>query len=289
MIGDEGSATGRKGETSVSSDVSLSDAIIAFAQSYPDIRAGIARLSDVLAAPSYRVLQDSDRTESLWASSEMTDVQWPPGVRFVLVLGLIHPENDPSLDWWERGNTPGNRRLVKVSKIVTHWLGRVHGLKAQPLPYQVERGGVFLKDAAVLAGLGVIGKNNLLLHPEWGPRIRLRCMLVEGNLTPTGPVGGFEPCKACDASCLKACPREAFASGTYQRQRCMAQMAADEADPVDTRGNARRKIRYCRACELACPVGIRRLSAADRRLWKKRSTAAAMNPARGFGKRQAGD
>jgi epoxyqueuosine reductase len=39
----------------------------------------------------------------------------------------------------------------------------------RPLPYKVEEGGMFLKDAATLAGLGIIGKNNLLITPEFEP------------------------------------------------------------------------------------------------------------------------
>jgi epoxyqueuosine reductase len=39
----------------------------------------------------------------------------------------------------------------------------------RPLQYKVEEAGMFLKDAATLAGLGIIGKNNLLITPEFEP------------------------------------------------------------------------------------------------------------------------
>jgi len=52
----------------------------------------------------------------------------------------------------------------------------------------VEKGGVYLKDAAVFAGLGVLEKNNLLLDQKWGPRIRLRAVLIEGSLPPDRPL-----------------------------------------------------------------------------------------------------
>jgi len=49
----------------------------------------------------------------------------------------------------------------------------------------VEKGGVYLKDAAVVAGQGGVGKNNLLLDRRWGPRVRLRAVLIEES-SPAG-------------------------------------------------------------------------------------------------------
>jgi epoxyqueuosine reductase len=62
------------------------------------------------------------------------------------------------------------------------------------LSYFIETGGIYLKDTAVLAGLGCIGKNNMLVTPELGPKVRLRALLLEEDLTPTGPID-FDPCK----------------------------------------------------------------------------------------------
>jgi epoxyqueuosine reductase len=108
----------------------------------------------------------------------------------VLILGLNHPEKDPRLDYWERGDTWGNRRLRKLSELMKQWFREKYDLAARPLPYHVENGGLFLKDAAVLSGMGIIGQNNLLLHPEWGPRIRLRAILLEGGFQMTEALEG---------------------------------------------------------------------------------------------------
>jgi epoxyqueuosine reductase len=178
----------------------------------------------------------------------------------VLVLGLPHPENDPRLDWWDRGNTNGNRRLMEISGSLKQWLRNEHNLGAQPLPYQVEWGGLFLKDAAVLAGLGIMGRSNLFLHPELGPQIRLRSILIEGDLETTGMVEGFSPCETCPDLCHQACPQNAFSSGVYHRPSCVTQLDTDRANKapggeIDENGNPILVIKYCRACELACPVG----------------------------------
>jgi len=244
----------------VSVDPSLSNEIIARARSYPGIRAGIARLKDVLRTPSYQVVPEAEWSTSLSSSQEGTLTEWPPGTRSVLVLGLYHPKNDPRLDWWDRGNTNGNRRLMEISESLKQWLRKEHDLRAHPLPYHVEWGGLFLKDAAVLAGLGIIGQSNLLLHPEWGSQIRLRSILIEGDLQPNEPIEGFSPCETCDVLCHKVCPQNAFSSGAYRRPSCITQLNADAANKVpggeiDENGKPIMVIKYCRACELACPVG----------------------------------
>ena len=179
----------------------------------------------------------------------------------VVVLSLEHPAGQPEMDWWDnwQGGTPGNRRLININRRLVKWIRKKYAVDAAELPYQVERNGVFLKDTAILAGLGVMGRNNLLITPRFGPRVRLRALLVDLPLPASGSLEEFAPCKGCDAPCLSACPQNAFGSGAYQRERCLLQMKADEANPIALRspvvGMATKfKIAYCRLCELACPV-----------------------------------
>ena len=144
----------------------------------------------------------------------------------------------------------------------------------RPLPYRVEHGGTLFKDAAALAGLGTIGKNNLVITPEYGPHVRLKAMFLDVDLEPTGPIdftpstgpstplrtgSGQAPCEGCDMPCRRVCPQEAFRNGSYSRALCNMQMGKDEANEVivvksendDSLSNYRK---YRRACELTCPV-----------------------------------
>lgn len=222
------------------------------------VEAGIAVLSEVLEAPSYRANPEAWKPPT--GLDEESAPEWPAEARSVLVLGLKHPEEEPRLDWWGRGNTLGNRRLMEISDRVIAWLRERCDMGAVQLPYYVERGGVFLKDAAVLAGLGIVGRNNLFLHPKWGPRIRLRGILIQADLAPTRLRESFSPCETCDEPCRRACPMKAFADGAYSRDRCGGQMRLNESRPApDPDAGADESgelvIQYCRKCELACPVG----------------------------------
>ena len=138
----------------------------------------------------------------------MRHIDWPDGARSALVIGVAHPREKPELDWSSpSGNTPGNQLLIDIAAQVAAWAERSVGARAWPMKYWVEEGGLYMKDAAVLAGLGCIGRNNLLITPEYGPRVRLRVVLLDAELTATGPIavrslptGAMRPCRG-------ACPR----------------------------------------------------------------------------------
>jgi epoxyqueuosine reductase len=243
----------------MASKASITNEVISKADSYDGIQAGIVRLEDVLKGPSYQAARKGRRRTSL-SGGTPKNVEWPAKAQTVLVLGMNHPEREPRLDYWERGDTWGNRRLKEISESLRLWLRDKYHLSAHPLPYHVEKGGLFLKDAAVLAGIGIIGRNNLLLNPNWGARIRLRSILLEGDWSTTEELEGFSPCETCQVFCQKACPVKAFPHGKYSRQICKSQMDTDVENKVPDgkireNGTPDLVIKYCRACELSCPVG----------------------------------
>jgi epoxyqueuosine reductase QueG len=70
--------------------------------------------------------------------------------------------------------------------------------------------GVFnkLQPAAASAGLGWIGKNRLLITPQYGPCAFLNMMVTDAPLVPDDPFDE-DFCANCDL-CLKACPTGAI-------------------------------------------------------------------------------
>jgi epoxyqueuosine reductase len=228
--------------------------------------AGIARTADLKASRSYEIYAKSPFYEQYDPKSpnytKFKGVKWRAEHKSVLVWALVHPASEPAFDWWSMkvpGFTPGNGVMRLQSKKLRIWLGEELGINALSLPYQIEFGGAFLKDSAHLAGLGVIGKNNLLVTPDFGTRVRLRGIFMEAELSPTGPLD-FDPCKGCDRPCHRVCPRNAFRSGAFERSLCMKENDKRETDVEIIDGSIMgikepsEVTKPCRHCEFACPV-----------------------------------
>lgn len=259
----------------------INDQIVAKATEFGACLAGIASVESLKKSPSHLIygkIGDYETVANKEGQIKPGEVTWPEGAKSAIIIAVGHPEEKPELDWWKSGHnggTPGNRMLISISAQLSMWLEEEKGIKTIPLPYHIEHGGILLKDTAVMAGLGCIGKNNMLVTPEFGPRVRLRAMLTDEVLPDTAPID-FDPCEDCDMPCREACPQKVFRSkiysekefgldqlpartGAYSRHLCNKQMQLDmdncEEITVEAQDEPGKLVRYCRACEWACPVG----------------------------------
>ena len=213
---------------------------------------GIASVMDLQKSPTYELY----KSRPYYPSFEKIP-DWSEENLSILVLALSHAPRKPEMDWWDArpGNSPGNRDLIAIQKGINKWLVDELKIQARNLPYQVEEGGIFLKDAAVLSGIGIIGKNNLLITPKYGPHVRLRALFLYVSIEPVELIH-FNPCATCSIPCFKACPQKAFRNGYFEREYCRVQMNIDveKSRPLDNDPDIL-AVRYCRACEFSCPVG----------------------------------
>jgi epoxyqueuosine reductase len=264
-----------------SSPLNISNRIVAKAKSFGASLAGIAAAGLLKQSPSHIIYPRMEQNLGVGSRDtaegiEAGQIAWPPEAGAVVVIAVEHKKDEPQLDWWDgQAGTPGNRILIQINNNLSDWIEEKFEIKTHKLPYHVEKGGIFLKDAAVMAGLGCIGKNNLLVTPEFGPRIRLRAMILEAKVEPTGPVQ-YDPCDGCKEPCRHACPQNAFSdivfssvemgmltlpgrSGSFSRTVCNIQMEKDiagaESLPAEDKDVAGKRIKYCRRCEFACIAG----------------------------------
>ena len=169
--------------------------------------------------------------------------------RTVIVIG-IHLF-DIILDAWcnDRTQRRSYQFADEILKSICHQVKSFlveNGHATEVVPY----GGLLLKDSAALAGIGPIGKNNLLITLEFGPQIRLRAIVTDVVLAYGTPIETSSYCQDCH-SCIDACPAGALAEGQYNVNACEPYQLDHLRDlsPLT-------KI-WCNACIEACPVGKR--------------------------------
>ena len=101
-----------------------------------------------------------------------------------------------------------DRLALKISSFVQE-----EGWQALPIPasqvldWEKQKGHLSHKKVAQEAGLGWIGRSNLLVNPEYGARIRLVTILTNFPLWCDQPQEGT--CESCRA-CLSVCPAKAI-------------------------------------------------------------------------------
>lgn len=104
------------------------------------------------------------------------------------------------------------------------------------------------------AGLGFIGRNHLLIHPELGGQLWLGELLTTLPLKPDIPLDG-DFCAGCGC-CLAACPTGALdADGMFDARKCLSYLTIEEPDVVDDAAadNIGSRLFGCDACLTACP------------------------------------
>jgi epoxyqueuosine reductase len=78
---------------------------------------------------------------------------------------------------------------------------------------------ICLKKAAIEAGLGVQGKNTLVINPRYGPFIRFTAILTSSEFEPDEPLS-VDVCKDC-MKCIQACPTKALTPYKIDIRRCL--------------------------------------------------------------------
>jgi len=154
-------------------------------------------------------------------------------------------------------NSALDRVALMVAKRVQKAGHRAYPVPASSMLNNGRLEGAFShKVAANLAGLGWIGKNCLLVNPEYGPRLRLATVLTDAPLEAENPMENR--CGSC-TRCVDICPVKAFTGAPF-----------DPSEPRDARFRASLCDRYtegrisvfgdvnCGLCVYACPYGSKR-------------------------------
>jgi len=163
--------------------------------------------------------------------------------------------------------------LEELSEFVRAETGWVTGIKTN-----VDTGPVLERDLAVHAGLGFVGKNTNLIHPEFGSYLFLGEVLLDADVGPWTLDFGHSSCGDC-ARCLNACPTGALGEPyVLDARKCLSYLAIENkgAIPEELRARMGNWIFGCDECQQACPWNAQlRTSVFD----VQRSTLDVQSPA----------
>ena len=159
---------------------------------------------------------------------------------------------------------------------VDHWLDILNvqlcriieesGFRALPIPtdelmdWEHALGVFSLKIPPFLAGIGWIGRNNLLITPDLGPRIRLGAILTDAPL----PVSSEKPlddnCGDCTA-CVEICPAGALTGRIFDPEK----KRRDRLDIAKCIAYRREREKeqgafVCGLCMYICPYGMNQVA-----------------------------
>jgi epoxyqueuosine reductase len=178
------------------------------------------------------------------------------GARSVIVMAMhlldASFESAPSREYaitYDVANKELNRMAFHLARFLQDKGYRALQVPASPpADWKLLVGDFSHRHAGELAGIGVFGKNDLLLSPKFGSRMRLVSVITDASLKPDKPLD-LDLCKDCD-KCLRACPVGALkGERIVDKTKCFAQhmKVAEELQLGD--------LDICGICIRVCPVG----------------------------------
>jgi len=155
-----------------------------------------------------------------------------PRVRSVAVVAIRFPEGPFHAHTLVPYTAANDALMVEMTRMLCRIaldLEKNSTVEAVPVPgepyeywdekKQEGRGILSLKHAGHLAGLGALGRNTLLVNPQFGNRIVLGALLLDAALESDRIIEDG-PCKADCRLCMDACPVNAIAEVSVNQKRC---------------------------------------------------------------------
>ena len=124
----------------------------------------------------------------------------------------------------------------------------------------VDTAPILEREHAMRAGLGLVGKNTLLIEPGHGSWLLLGAVVSTLRLEPTPSRHvGEDPCGTC-TRCIDACPTRAITPFSVDASRCIAYTTIEHRGdiPPDLAASTGDWLFGCDVCQEVCPHSVRK-------------------------------
>lgn len=146
------------------------------------------------------------------------------------------------------------KRIALLGDFMRDWVRRHRPEEEILYRAFVDSAPIMERPLAEKAGLGWIGKNSLIIHPQAGSFFLLGELFTNLPL-PVEPTPVANQCGECSA-CLSICPTDAFrAPYELQTERCIAYLTIENKGPIplDYREAIGNRVFGCDDCQAICP------------------------------------
>jgi epoxyqueuosine reductase len=190
-----------------------------------------------------------------------------PGAKSVIVVGLGY--KPPGQKTEDRGQRTASSGLVAafaqyddyhpfIKKLLRQLADFIASITCPSMQFKicVDSSPLLERALAVRAGLGIIGKNRMLINPRLGPQIFLGEIVTNLELDPDKPLK--DSCPDC-GKCVAACPTGALKSdGSFDATKCISYLTIESNTdiPADLAPKIGNHLFGCGECLLACPYQL---------------------------------
>lgn len=188
----------------------LKEEIIKLVRKEGIVVCGYAKLEDIALPPLAKGL-----TYAISLGYRLSDM---------IIGGIIDRPTRDYLHHYRQINLLLDQTALKLTSIIQQ-----QGYNALPIPasqitdWKEIKGSISHKLIAAKAGIGWIGRSSLVIHPEYGAKVRYVSILTDMPLSTPKPIEfGCGECRRC----IEACPCGAIkdTSDKFDRESCLEQL-----------------------------------------------------------------
>lgn len=176
----------------------------------------------------------------------------------IIAVGIPYAEGYKKINVHDKGLLSvvsyGLDYHVKIKNLLTDFVSKIKEYVSFEHRIIVDTSPLLDREICKNAGIGMYGKNSMLISDTYGSFINLGYILTDIEIDCDNIVKNVDICNNCGI-CINSCPNKAIIKGgVINTKRCVSYLTqTKDYIPLEYRKNMTNHIYGCDACQLACP------------------------------------